>query len=1108
MLVEKILEPGEPLPPTGRPPAPPATTRSPHIDRVLTDPAGEAPLTALEDRLRGTSVDWHAADPRQQARRRRRHPALRGPAHHPRGRARAAAAAERRARDEDAVADAIAELLACFPVYRSYLPEGREHLEQAFAAARADAARPRGDVRRAASRVLHDEWSQPARRFQQTSGMVMAKGVEDCSFYRWSRLTSLTEVGGDPSIFAIGVDDVPRARWPRASATGRDSMITLSTHDTKRGEDVRARINVLAEVPGHWAARARRAAAARARARPRLRRRCSGRPCSARGRPTTCPTCASGCTATPRRRCARQATRTTWTEPDEAYESRVHAVVDAVFDVRRRARRAGRPRRPHRRAGAGQLARGQAARASRCPACPTSTRAASCGRPRLVDPDNRRPVDFDRPGRGARPAPHEDDARDQAARHLHARCTLRRERPELFTPTRRCTAPAPAAGHVLAFDRGGAITVATRLPVGLAAAAAGATRTARPARGPLARRCSPASTPTAGSRELLAVHPVALLVRKDAGTRETALTTSGRRDRERVRLTVAARGGQSVVRDGPRRRRLVDARLGRPGRTVRSTTATSLDDDPDPRPDPRSRRQPDGVHGLVARVDATAYEWQDAAWTGRQLAGSVIYELHVGTFTPEGTLDSAIERLDHLVDLGVDLVEVMPVNAFNGTHNWGYDGVAWFAVARAATAAPRPTSASSTRATRRASASCRTSCTTTSARSGNYLPAVRSLPQGRAATPGATWSTSTARTRPRCAATSSTTCACGSRTSTSTGCGSTPCTPSATPRRSHLLEEMADRDRRLLRAPRRPLTLIAESDLNDTAAHHARARPAATASTPQWSDDFHHAVHVALSGETTGYYADFEPLEALAKVLREGLLPRRHVLVVPRARPRRAGRHRHMPTWRLVVANQNHDQIGNRARGDRLAEHLDDDQLAFAALLTLAGPFTPMLFMGEEWAASSPFQFFTSHPEPELGKATAEGRIAEFAKMGWDPAEVPDPQDPETFHRSQARLGRAHRGPARGRARLLPPARAAAARAAAADRSRLRRRCRATWTAALFTMRRGDLLVVVNAGDSAATTEVGRARGALRDALRGRRWPARRSPSRRTPARCCAEPLQ
>jgi len=287
----------------------------------------------------------------------------------------------------------------------------------------------------------------------------------------------------------------------------------------------------------------------------------------------------------------------------------------------------------------------------------------------------------------------------------------------------------------------------------------------------------------------------------------------------------------------------------------------------------------------------------------------------------------------------------------------------------------------------------------------------------------------------------------------------------------HLLEEMAIETAAFSAHVRRPLTLIAESDLNDT--RLVRPREAGGHGLDaQWSDDFHHAVHVALSGETTGYYADFEPLEALAKVCERGFFhdgtfssfrDRDHGAPVDTAT---------MPTWRLVVANQNHDQIGNRARGDRLAEHLDDDQLACAALLTLAGPFTPMLFMGEEWAASSPFQFFTSHPEPELGKATADGRLAEFEQMGWDPAEVPDPQDPETFTRSrldwdERSTGRhavvldAYRRLARLR-RELPQL---------TDPSFGAVSC--TVDGRLFTMRRGDLLVVVNAGDVEATVEVG-----------------------------------
>lgn len=493
-----------------------------------------------------------------------------------------------------------------------------------------------------------------------------------------------------------------------------------------------------------------------------------------------------------------------------------------------------------------------------------------------------------------------------------------------------------------------------------------------------------------------------------------------------------------------------------------------LDDDPDPRPDPRSRRQPGGVHGL-SRRDLTTYEWQDAAWTGRQLAGSVVYELHVGTFTPTGTLDSAIERLDHLVDLGVDLVEVMPANAFNGTHNWGYDGVAWFAVAE-------PYGGPD--AYKRFVDACHAKglgvvqdvVHNHLGPSGNYLPLFGPyLKAGRN-----TW---------------------GDLVNLD-GDGS------AEVRRYildnvrmwfedyhvdalrldavhalsdtsevHLLEEMAVETAALSAHLRRPLTLIAESDLNDTTLVRPR-EAGGHGLDAQWSDDFHHAVHVALSGETAGYYADFEPLEALAKVCEKGFF---HDGTFSSFRDRDHGKPvdtEHMPTWRLVVANQNHDQIGNRARGDRLAEHLDDDQLACAALLTLAGPFTPMLFMGEEWAASSPFQFFTSHPEPELGKATADGRIAEFEKMGWDPAEVPDPQDVATFHRSRLDWDELTEG---RHAVLLDCYRRL---------GRLRRELpqltdpsfgsvSCTVEGRLFTMRRGDLLVVVNAGDEPATTDVG-----------------------------------
>ena len=181
-----------------------------------------------------------------------------------------------------------------------------------------------------------------------------------------------------------------------------------------------------------------------------------------------------------------------------------------------------------------------------------------------------------------------------------------------------------------------------------------------------------------------------------------------------------------------------------------------------------------------------------------------------------------------------------------------------------------------------------------------------------------------------------------------------------------------------------------------------------------------------------------------------------------------------MPTWRLVVSSQNHDQIGNRAVGDRITASLDDDQLACAALLTLCGPFTPMLFQGEEWAASTPFQFFTSHPEPELGRATAEGRIAEFASHGWDPEAVPDPQDPATFERSKLDWSEADSD--RG-GRLLAVyrelARLRRAHCDLTDPSFESTECHADEAARFFTMRRGSLLVLVNFGDRPLAAEVG-----------------------------------
>ncbi|MCU1526713.1 MAG: malto-oligosyltrehalose trehalohydrolase, partial [Frondihabitans sp.] len=414
-----------------------------------------------------------------------------------------------------------------------------------------------------------------------------------------------------------------------------------------------------------------------------------------------------------------------------------------------------------------------------------------------------------------------------------------------------------------------------------------------------------------------------------------------------------------------------------------------------------------------AVFDPGAFTWTDAGWRGRPLAGAVIYELHIGTFTPRGTLDSAIEKLDHLVTLGVDLVEVLPVNAVNGTHNWGYDGVGWFAVTDNY-GGPEAYQRFVDACHARGLGVVQDVVYNHLGPSGNYLPQFGPYLTDKHAN---TWGTGVnldddGAAEVRAFIIDNTQLWLDTYHVDALRLDAVHALVDDSS--EHLLEAIAIRTAALSARTGRPKTLIAESDLNDTSLVTPREAAGRAGSAlgldAQWSDDFHHAVHVALTGETSGYYADFEHLGALAKVLSRGFF---HDGTWSSFRERYHGYPvdiDHMPGWRLVVANQNHDQIGNRAVGDRLAATLDDGQLQIAAALTLLSPFTPMLFMGEEWAASTPWQFFTSHPEQDLGEATAKGRIAEFAKMGWDESVVPDPQDPQTFANSKLDWGEVAEG--------------------------------------------------------------------------------------------------
>src|SRR4051794_31520329 len=466
VLVEKILEPGESL---ERDWATAGTTGYDVlglIDRVLTDPAGREPLTALESRLHGAPVDWHDLV----------HDTKRAVAD-----TTLAAEVGRLVREievstgstddptDDRTADGVAEVLAFFPVYRSYLPAGREHLEAAFAEARR--RRPElGDTLDRLAPVLGDPEQPAARRFQQTSGAVMAKGVEDCAFYRTSRLTSLTEVGGDPSQLSLSVEEFHAAmelrqrEWPRA-------MTTTTTHDTKRSEDVRARITVLAEIPDVWA--------------ETLDRLQGLAPVPAPGFGNLLWQAVVGAWPASRERLhayAEKAMReagdhTTWTDPDQSYEAAVHRAVDTAFeDPEVRSLLDGLVDRV---AGPG-WSNGIAAKliALTMPGVPDVYQGSELWERSLVDPDNRRPVDFDerrevvaRVRAGERPVLTcgADDRGHAKLLVTQMALTLRRHQPHRFTSYAPVAASGAAAPHLLAFDRGGALTVATRLPVGLAA---------------------------------------------------------------------------------------------------------------------------------------------------------------------------------------------------------------------------------------------------------------------------------------------------------------------------------------------------------------------------------------------------------------------------------------------------------------------------------------------------------------------------------------------------------------------------------------------------------------------------------------------------------------
>jgi maltooligosyltrehalose trehalohydrolase len=402
------------------------------------------------------------------------------------------------------------------------------------------------------------------------------------------------------------------------------------------------------------------------------------------------------------------------------------------------------------------------------------------------------------------------------------------------------------------------------------------------------------------------------------------------------------------------------------------------------------------VHGPSRIVDPPAFRWTDHNWQGTSLERSIFYELHVGTYTADGTFDALIEHLPQLAALGVTTIELMPVAQFPGARNWGYDGVYIFA--------PQNTYGGPESLQRLVDAAHQHGLAIALdvvynhlGPEGNYLSAYGPYFTDRYHSP---WG----------------------QAINFDGAGSDDV------RRffienalywiedyhfdalrldaihgifdfgaRHFLAELKSAVADLSQRLGREIHLIAESDLNDSRILHDTEHGGYDLDS-QWSDDFHHSVHTLLTGEKPGYYSDFNGVMPLVSTLRDGwFYSGQH----SNYRKRRHGNSpRGLSPKKFVVCNQNHDQVGNRAAGERLTSLVNFEGLKLAAGITLLSPFVPMLFMGEEYGEGAPFQYFTSHGDPELVEAVRRGRRAEFAAFGWE-SRVPDPQDEQTFSRSR-----------------------------------------------------------------------------------------------------------
>jgi maltooligosyltrehalose trehalohydrolase len=406
----------------------------------------------------------------------------------------------------------------------------------------------------------------------------------------------------------------------------------------------------------------------------------------------------------------------------------------------------------------------------------------------------------------------------------------------------------------------------------------------------------------------------------------------------------------------------------------------------EPLPDPRSPWQPQGVDGPSRALDHAAFSWSDQGWLGRELSQALIYELHIGAFTPEGTFEAAIARLGHLVELGVDTVELMPVAEFPGDRGWGYDGVDLWAPHHAY-GGPLGLKRLVDACHERGLAVVIDVVYNHVGPEGNHLgrfgpyfntgqrtPWGRGVNfDGRASRPVRDFVVENALM--------------WVRDYHADGLRLDAVHAIKDDSRPHIVEELTRRVRELGSALDRRLWIVPEQPAIDP-------RLLSFGVDAQWTDTFHHALHVLLTGERQGYYAPFGTMADLVDALLE---------------PRSLG----LPYTRFLAYSQDHDQVGNRARGDRLSQLVDGGRLRLAGALPLLSPFLPMVFMGEEWGASTPFLFFSDHRDPAVGRATTRGRVHEFQAFGWRAEDVPDPQARSSFERSKLDWSESARGPHR-----------------------------------------------------------------------------------------------